>query len=113
MMVSVIKKFFTELFIIERNVPVSNGMGGYTDDWSIHLEILGKIRPLTETEKYAADKITVHATHKLYCSVIDIKAKDRVTDEDELVYLVKGVINPMKFNNHLQIDLEYIKGHGE
>ena len=113
MMVSVIEHFFTEDYIVERNTPISNGMGGYKDAWATHLVIKAKIRPLTETEKYAADKLTLYATHKLYCKIIDIKEEDRVVDLDGNIYLVKGVINPMKFNNHLQVDLEYVRGYGE
>lgn len=105
-----ISRFYNETVDVMRNTPTANNIGGFKDNWSVHIADLAcRIRPLQETEKYVGDKQTLYATHKLYCSVVDIKETDKIIDTDNKEYLVKGVINPMRWNNHLQVDLEYVR----
>ena len=103
-----ISKYYESGIVIQRLTQVSNGMGGYTDTWSTHLTINGRIRPLNGNERLSADKTTLFATHRLYCDVIDIKESDRVLYNSK-IYQVKFVSNVMNFDRHLQVDLELIE----
>ena len=95
--------------VIKRNTPIRTDLGGYKDHWATHLSIRTLIRPLGGSEQMAADKVTLYATHKMYCAVADILEDDKVEDADGNEYRIKNQINPMNFDNHMQIDLELVR----
>jgi head-tail adaptor len=104
-MIEQISHWYTMPIKVLRNVPTDNGMGGWVDHWSTHLNILGWLRPISGNESKTADKLTFHATHRLYCAPDDILVTDRIEDEDEEIYDIGFVHNVMNMGNHLQIDL--------
>ena len=108
-MIENIKNFYTPGKVIERNTPINNGMGGFIDNWQVHLNIDALIRPLSGKEQLTADKKTLHADHKMYCDVLDILETDRVIDENGNIYDIKFVANPMNFGNHLEIYMELVR----
>lgn len=105
-MIEHIEHFFAPGISVLRNDPDDNDIGGQVDDWTLHLSIDGIIRPLSGNEAVSADKLTLIATHTLYCGVHDILETDRIRDAAGNEYDIKFVQNPMNMGNHLQISLE-------
>ena len=105
-MIEGIKRFYTTGHIIERYTEGAEGFGGSEGTWATHLEIDGRLRPLSGDEQLSADKLTVFADHKLYTSLADIKETDRYKDPDGNIYRIKFIKEPMKWGNHLEIYLE-------
>lgn len=107
-MIKGIEKYYKPGIEVKRNNPTPNGIGGWVDSYELHLEIVGRIRPLSGSELEIADKLTVRSTHRLYCAVCDIKEADRVY-YDGRIYNVQIVMNMMDMDNHLQIDMMVIE----
>lgn len=105
-MIENIERFFASGISVLRNDPDDNKIGGKIDNWELHLEIDGIIRPLSGNEAVSGDKLTLIATHTLYCGVHDILETDRIRDAAGNEYDIKFVQNPMNMNNHLQISME-------
>lgn len=91
---------------IQRFTSVSNGMGGYIEDWVNHMDYDGVIDQLSGNEKVVANQLSPTSTHVLIGSVVDITEKDRVVFEGK-VYDVKNVDDPMNLHRHLECLLEY------
>lgn len=66
-----------------------------------------RIRPLSGGERFAGDKETVIATHRVYCPVTDITEADRI-EIDTVGYKVSLVSRPSA-SDHLEIDVLKIK----
>ena len=101
-----IKRFFTLGHKIQRYSPGTPGFGGDNGEWENHLEVPGRLRPLSGDERMSADKMTLYATHRFYTDVADIKESDRYIDPGGKVYEIKFVADPMNMGEFLQIDLE-------
>ena len=108
-MIGNIKRFYTSGHIIERYTKTGGGFGGPEYQWSTHLTVDGRLRPLAGDKRLSADKETLYASHKFYTDVADIKDTDRYKDPEGNLYTIKFVSDPMNMGNHLEIDLE--QGH--
>ncbi len=106
-MISNISKYF-EPIAIERYTTSENAFGEEVKAWTTHLTIQGKLRPLSGTERFSADKTTLYATHRLYCFPANIEVNDRVKF-DSKYYNIKFVANVMNFDKLLQIDCELVR----
>jgi SPP1 family predicted phage head-tail adaptor len=92
---------------IQRYEKVSNGMGGYFQQWSDYLPSYGyALDQLSGDEFVKADKTFPGSTHVLIGEVTDITEADRVLVGNK-IYNIKNVDNPMNLDRHLEILLEY------
>jgi SPP1 family predicted phage head-tail adaptor len=108
-MIEQISGYYTDDVVIQRKAQVSNGIGGFETTWNTHLTIKGKMRPLSGKEQLSADKMTVFATHKLYCALADITEMDRVLFDGDIYEIKSTPKDVMNMHNHYEIDLEYVK----
>ena len=99
-----INRLFEPGHVIERKTHKKNDIGGWKEEWTTHALVVGLIRPLSGQERLSADKHTLVATHKFYCSPIDIKEGDRLIKDDR-VFDVVFVKDPMSMGHHLEVDL--------
>lgn len=82
-----------------------DGMGGTTTVWADDSTTFkGRLSALPIAERMSADKITVYATHRLYCNSLTIVEVDRVKLGSRY-FEIKGIRNPSNLNSHLEIDL--------
>uniref|UniRef100_A0A6M3XW85 Putative head-tail joining protein n=1 Tax=viral metagenome TaxID=1070528 RepID=A0A6M3XW85_9ZZZZ len=79
-------------------------MGGVTTVWADGTAFRGRLSSLPINESMSADKVTVFASHKLYCNNQTITEAYRIRNSDSTRYFqVKGVVNPSNSNDHLEI----------
>lgn len=58
----------------------NDNVGGYTEAWANGTAFKGRLSILSASEGMSADKVTVYATHKLYCDAsVSLAEADRVT----------------------------------
>lgn len=101
--------YMNEKLTRQRLTTSVNRIGGTGETWGDDLDFYGRIRPLSAEKRLSADRQTIACTHKLYCSVIDITAKDRVTDGAGNFYRVIGVIDSMSEGEFLTCELLFIE----
>lgn len=93
-----------DTFTRQINTPVSDGQGGWTESWDDSTVFQGRLSALPIDERMASDKITVYATHRLYCNNLTITEKDRI-ELGNRYFEIKGVRNPSNLSEHLELDL--------
>ena len=102
------RRFYTPGKQVMRKTKTPNGMGGYSESWSLFKTIDGCIRPLQGDERLSADKKTLFATHRLYCDYdTSILQTDRISDSGH-DYEIKFINDPMQMHEFLHIDMELI-----
>ena len=85
-------------------VETSDSQGGVTSAWSDGTAFRGRLSSLPIDERMSADKVTVFASHKLYCNNQTITEAARIRNSDSTRYFaIKGVINPSNSSDHLEI----------
>jgi len=57
-----------DTFTPQTLASTADGMGGVTEAWSDGTTFKGRLSSLPIDERMAADKVTVYATHRLYCN---------------------------------------------
>ena len=82
----------------------TDNMGGVTVAWSDGTAFKGRLSSLPIDERMAADKVTVYATHRLYCNNITITEVSRIKLGSRY-FEIKGVRNPSNISSHLEIDV--------
>lgn len=100
-----IENYFTQNFTRERLTVSREGIK-ITETWNTPLEFKGLLNQLSGNKRLSADKLTVFATHKLYCPILDIKPKDRIKDDTGIIYEIKSVRNPMNMDKYMILELE-------
>ena|GEM_PF-1763252 len=95
--------------IIKRVTTTDNGMGGYSEVWNNHLDILGLINQADSKEVALASQMDIKATHKLYTDAgQDITNKDRVLYKNEIYRITSLPKDTVNRGHHYKIMLEYI-----
>ena len=97
-----------ETFTRQTVALTADGQGGWTEVWSDSTEFRGRLSVLPVSEQLAADKVTVHATHRLYCNNLTITEKDRVRNSGSTRYFeIKGIRDPSNLGEtgHLELDV--------
>lgn len=103
-----IEDYYTPGWTIQRAGQVQNEWGDWVDGWADHLtNVEGRMRALSGSERYSADKQTFFGTHRFYTSVANIKVTDRIVKEGT-TYDIKFVNNVMEFDEFLQCDVEVV-----
>lgn len=98
------KALFKNTFTRQTLALTSDGMGGFTEAWTDGATFRGRLSALPIAERMAADKITVYATHRLYCNNLTIVQKDRIKLGTRY-FEIKGIRNPSNISAHLELDL--------
>lgn len=99
-----ITDFFKTTFDIYRLTSSDQG-GIETKSYQKIATVLGWMRPLHGSEIRANEKRTYVTTHRMYCTVLELRPTDVVL-KDELTYEVRYFQNPMDSNQFMQVDLE-------
>lgn len=102
-----ISDYFIPGYKIKSLIETGDGGGSLVKTYSSGIDIAGRMRPLSGNEMMKNERMNYITTHRFYCSFTDaISATSKIVDPSGLEYEVKLIINPMNFNEHLQIDCE-------
>lgn len=89
---------------LQTKTKTPDGMGGWTEDWSDSGSFRAVLTPIRGPERLAADKLTVYATHRLYCDHRAIVETNRIK-YGERIFDIKFVSNPFSKDTILVLDL--------
>ena len=82
----------------------ADGQGGTTNVWADGTAFRGRLSSLPIDERVSQDKMTIFASHKLYCNNQTITEAARIRNSDNTRYFqIKGVVNPSNTNSHLEL----------
>lgn len=93
---------------IQRSVPGKDASGNNSIYWVPHLTVMGRIRQLSNSERFSADGKIAASTHRLYCELSDIKEIDSVMYKGRRYKFTGHPNNVMDMDEFLQIDCELI-----
>ncbi len=84
-----------------------DGQGGVSQSFVDGTAFRGRLSSLPIEERMSADKLTVYASHKLYCDYSSsLTEDDRIRNSDSTRYFqIKGIVNPSNSNHHLEVTL--------
>lgn len=96
-----------ETFYPQTLTSTADGMGGVTESWADGTAFRGRLSSLSDNERMSTDKITVYASHKLFCDYIStLTENNRIRNSDSTRYFqIKGIVNPSNSNHHLELTL--------
>jgi SPP1 family predicted phage head-tail adaptor len=96
-----------ETFTPQTLTETSDSQGGVTTLWVDSTAFRGRLSSLPVNERMSADKLTVYASHKLFCDYnSSLSEATRIRNSDSTRYFeVKGVVNPSNSNHHLELTL--------
>ena len=95
-----------ETFYPQTLTETADLQGGVTSAWTDGTAFRGRLSSLPIDERMSQDKITVFASHKLYCNNQTITEAYRIRNSDSTRYFqIKGVVNPSNISSHLEITL--------
>lgn len=105
-----IDSYFKPGYSIKSVTNTPDGAGSFTKTYTEHANVSGRMRPLTGSEILANEKLGAITTHRFYCPVITVAETDRIYDENnDRIYDIKFIKNPMEMDDHLEIDCEQIR----
>ena len=97
---------FNETFIPQTLTETDDGQGGTTQVFSDGTAFRGRLSSLPADERMSADKLTVYASHKLFCNNQTINETYRIRNSDSSRYFeIKGIVNPSNASHHLELTL--------
>ena len=84
-----------------------DGMGGVTFAYADGTAFRGRLSSLPVTERMSADKLTVYASHKLFCDYnSSLGEATKIRNNDSTRYFsIVGIVNPSNSNHHLELTL--------
>ena len=95
-----------ETFTPQTLAETDDLQGGVTVAYADGTAFRGRLSSLPIDERMSADKVTVYASHKLFCANQTIAETSRIRNSDSTRYFqIKGVVNPSNNNDHLEITL--------
>ena len=96
-----------ETFYPQTLTETSDGQGGTTTSFADGTAFRGRLSSLPVNERMSADKLTVYASHKLFCDYAsNLTEDDRIRNSDSTRYFeIKGIVNPSNSNHHLELTL--------
>jgi len=99
-----------ESFTPQTLTETDDGAGGTVSTWADGTAFRGRLSSIgTQSQVYetmANGKLTVYASHKLFCNNQTITEAYRVRNSDSSRYFeVKGIVNPSNSNHHLELTL--------
>ena len=96
-----------ETFYPQTLTETADLQGGVTQAWADGTAFRGRLSSLPVAERMSADKLTVYASHKLFCDYASsLSEDDRIRNSDSTRYFqIKGIVNPSNSNHHLELTL--------
>lgn len=95
-----------ETFYPQTLTETDDGQGGSSPTWADGTAFRGRLSSLPVEERMSADKLTVFASHKLFCDNQTLTEAQRIRNSDSTRYFtIKGIVNPSNSNHHLEITL--------
>ena len=96
-----------ETFYPQTLTETDDLQGGVTQAWADGTAFRGRLSSLPVAERMSADKLTVYASHKLFCDYASsLTEDDRIRNSDSTRYFqIKGIVNPSNSNHHLELTL--------
>jgi len=96
----------TETFTPQTLTETDDLQGGVVSTWTDGTAFRGRLSSLPVAERMSADKLTVYASHKLFCNYQSLSEDDRIRNSDATRYFqIKGVVNPSNSNHHIEVTL--------
>jgi head-tail adaptor len=85
-----------------------DGVGGPAQTWTAGTAFQGRLSIMGANERLAADKVTVYATHRLYCDAsVSLTEQGKITF-DGRTFQIKTIQKPSELASgigHLEVDL--------
>lgn len=95
-----------ETFTPQTLTETDDGQGGVVSTWVDGTAFRGRLSSLPVNERMSADKLTVYASHRLFCDAISISESNRIRNSDSTRFFqIKGIVNPSNASHHLEITL--------
>jgi len=96
-----------ETFYPQTLTETDDGQGGTVSTWADGTAFRGRLSSLPVAERMSADKLTVYASHKLFCDYnSSLSEDDKIRNSDSTRYFeIKGIVNPSNSNHHLELTL--------
>lgn len=102
-----IENYYHDIAKVTQDAATEDGRGGKTYTWSESI-FQGAINQASSREIEQANRLSIEADYKLYCSVNeDINNNDLVKDGTEYYRVVSKPKNTLKRNHHHKILLKY------
>jgi len=101
---------FIETFYPQTLTSVDDGQGGVTESWADGTAFRGRLSSIGIQqriyEKMSDGKVTVYASHRLFCDNQTINETYRIRNSDSTRHFeIKGIVNPSNANHHLELTL--------
>lgn len=87
-----------------RKARASDGAGGWSEAYASIGTVLGRLRPLTATERISADKAEARVTHVLYCRTTADVARGDIETSGDMTVEVIAVREPSLMAHHYEVD---------
>jgi head-tail adaptor len=85
-----------------------DGVGGPAQTWTVGTAFQGRLSIMGANERLAADKVTVYATHRLYCDAsVSLTEQGKITF-DGRTFQIKAIQKPSELGSgigHLEVDV--------
>ena len=94
-----------EAFTPQTLTETADSQGGAVTTWADGTSFRGRLSGLPADERMNADKVTVFASHKIYCDVVTLGEAQRIRNSDSTRYFqIKGIVQPSNLSTgHLEI----------
>ena len=86
------KGLFTQTFTPQTLTETDDGAGGRVKAWADGTAFRGRLSSLPISERMSSDKVTVFASHKIYCDNITITEIQRIRNNDNATFEIKFII---------------------
>ena len=108
-----IASLYIHTFTVSRPTRTADGQGGWSIGYADAGTVVGRLRPVTATERTVGQLEQAHITHVLYCATeADIRRDDLVSGADVTVKVL-AIREPSRAGHHLEIDAEEIQKEGQ
>jgi head-tail adaptor len=97
-----------DTFYPQTLTETDDGQGGISQSWVDGTSFKGRLSSLPVDERMSADKVTVYASHKLFCDYSTIAETQRIRNGTRY-FQIKGIVNPSNSNHHLEITVLELK----
>lgn len=97
-----------DIFTPQTLAYTDDGVGGQTETFTNGTTFKGRLSILSASERLSADKVTVYATHRLYCDAsVSLTDNGRVTF-DGRTFEIRTIQKPSEQSigiGHLEVDI--------
>lgn len=94
-----------DTFTTQSRTISDDGTGGPIESWADGVSFLGRLSSMPVNERMSADKVTVYATHKLFCDGTVVLVEKQRLKLGARYFEIRGIVNPSNISHHLEVDL--------